>query len=50
MRTLVATLVLGLALTLFGAGTASAAPRSAKKHHHTVKHAKLKRHSAVKRA
>ena len=50
MRTLVATFVLGLALALFGAGTASAAPRHGKKHHHPVKHAKLKRHSTVKRA
>jgi hypothetical protein len=44
------TLVLVIALALFGAGTASAAPRHAKKQHHPVKHAKLKRHSSVKRA
>ena len=46
------TLVVVLALALFGAGTASAAPRHghSKRHHHAVKHAKLKRHSNVKRA
>ena len=44
------TLVIALALTLFAAGTASAAPRHAKKHHHAAKHAKLRTKHAVKRA
>jgi hypothetical protein len=47
MRTLVIALVLGL----FAVGTASAAPRHGRKHHsHSMKHAKLKRHSAAKHA
>ncbi|HEX8951827.1 MAG TPA: hypothetical protein VF945_08270 [Polyangia bacterium] len=48
MRTIAIALVLGL----LGAGTASAAPRHGKKHHHAraAKHAKLKRHSNVKHA
>ena len=44
------TLVIAIALTLFAAGTASAAPRHGKRHHHAVKHAKLRTKHAAKRA
>ena len=52
MRTIVAALVLALAVAFVGTGTASAASHHGKKHHaRTVKHAKLKsKHSGAKRA
>ncbi len=50
MRTIA--LATALVIGLLTAGTASAAPRHGKKHHHAraVKHAKLKRHSMAKHA